>query len=143
MMSYTVADIIRRGVWGKSVPGSMEIVVLLMVIVCFLAFANTQSMKGHIRVEFLVERLKPEARATLEVLICVVVFGFICLMLWQSIEGAYHSWAINEMRFSSIWFPTWIAKMFVPIGLSGLAFQLFADTLSALKALAQTRSSQG
>lgn len=143
MMSYTVADITRRGVWGKSVPGIMEIVILLMVVVTFLAFANTQSLKGHIRVQFLTERLSQKAQATLEAAIYLMVLGFICLMLWQSIEGAYYSWEINEMRFSYIWFPTWIAKLFVPLGLAGLAFQLFADTLSTFKALAQIRSSQG
>lgn len=143
MMSYTVADIIRRGLWGKSVPGIMEIVVLLMVVVTFLAFANTQSLKGHIRVQFLTQRLSQQAQATLEVVLYLIILGFICLVLWQSIEGAYYSWEINEMRFSYIWFPTWIAKLFVPVGLAGLAFQLFADTLSAFKALAQIRSSQG
>jgi TRAP-type C4-dicarboxylate transport system permease small subunit len=142
MMSYTVADIARRGLWGKSVPGIMEIVVLLMVVVTFLAFANTQSLKGHIRVQFLTQRLSQQAQATLEVAIYLMVFGFICVMLWQSIDGAYYSWEINEMRFSYIWFPTWIAKLFVPVGLAGLALQLFADTLSALTALAQIRRGQ-
>jgi len=143
MVFYTVADITRRGVWGKSVPGIYEMVLLLMIVVTFLAFANTQSLKGHIRVEFVAQRLSQQARATLEIVIYLMVLVFICLMVWQSIEGAYYSWEINEMRFSYIWFPTWIAKLFVPVGLSGLAFQFLADTLSAFKALAQIRSSQG
>jgi len=53
-----VADIAYRNVFGRSIAGVLELDELFLVGIVFLGVAYTQSLKGHIGMELLTNRLK-------------------------------------------------------------------------------------
>ena len=85
MMGLTCADVIMR-LFRRPIPGTYELVGLLGA--CFAAFAlgYTSLKRGHIAVDFLVDRLPPKAQAVVDAvnaLVCSSMFAWIAWALWR------------------------------------------------------------
>ena len=131
MVILTLGDISWRSFIGKSLPGAIELIELLMVIAVSVSFAHTQLHKKHAEVGIIEQYISERAKILSDLIICGLVFIFILIMVWQGVIGFWESYKIDEFRFGLIPFPIWPMKLFIPIGFAGLALQLFADTLTA------------
>lgn len=139
MVVAVASDVTSRALMGRSVAGAYEVVMYSMVVVAFLSFANTELARGHIAVEFVVERLSERRRKALELVMLLLATGFVVILLWQSVEVASHSFAIREATFGSMWFPVWPLRIMVIVGLGGLTIQLLASIASVCGSLIQRR----
>jgi TRAP-type C4-dicarboxylate transport system permease small subunit len=74
MMALTVADVILRYL-GKPIPGTYELVGLSGAVVIGFAIPYTSLVRGHIFVEFLIDRFGKERRAV------VLIFTKILILL--------------------------------------------------------------
>ena len=84
MMLLTSADVILR-LFRRPITGAYEIVGFLGAIVISFSLAYTSVEKGHIAVEFLVQRFSAKAQAVVDsinYLFGIALFG---LIAWQSI----------------------------------------------------------
>lgn len=52
MLALTVADVIAIKIFSSPIPGAIELVSFLGVVVVAFALGYTQQLKGHIQVEF-------------------------------------------------------------------------------------------
>ncbi|MGD9118404.1 MAG: TRAP transporter small permease [Dehalococcoidia bacterium] len=92
ILVLTVADIFgiklaQAGVpFFRPIPGGIEVVAFLGVVVTGFAIAYTQVLRGHIRVEFVVMRLPPRVQAGLTAFIWLLSFILFALLAWQSVE---------------------------------------------------------
>lgn len=91
MMVLTVLDVVLR-FFRRPITGTYEIVGLLGAVFVSFSLAYTSLQRGHIAVDFLVQRLKPSAQKMVEgvtSLVCAVLFGFAA---WQSVlfSGRIH-----------------------------------------------------
>jgi TRAP-type C4-dicarboxylate transport system permease small subunit len=92
ILALTVADIFgiklaQAGVpFFRPIPGGIEVVAFLGVVVTGFAIAYTQVLRGHIRVEFVVMRLPPRAQAALAAFIWFLSFVLFAMLAWQSVE---------------------------------------------------------
>ena len=59
MMGLVAANVISRETFNEPVPGTVEIVRVMMVFLVFLPWALVQVRKGHIQVTFLHTRVSP------------------------------------------------------------------------------------
>jgi TRAP-type C4-dicarboxylate transport system permease small subunit len=143
MALFVATDIGCRIFLNQSLMGSLETVKLLMVVVIFTSFANTQLTKGHIKAEVLIEHLPPRVKAVLEYCILLLCFAFTTLWLWQCATAAYVSWQTKEFTFGFIKYYTWPAKMLMTLGMAVLCFQLLADVLSGFKELTESEADGG
>lgn len=137
MVILTLGDIGWRTFIGKSLPGAIELIELLMVITVSVSFAHTQLHKKHAEVGIIEQCISEHTKIISDFIICALVFIFILIMAWQGIIGFWESYKIDEFRFGLIPFPVWPMKLFIPIGFLGLALQLFADTLTAWATLSR------
>lgn len=135
MVILTLGDIGWRTFIGKSLPGAIELIELLMVIAVLVSFAHTQLNKKHAEVGIIERFMSERTKIISDFIICGVVCIFILIMVWQGIIGFWESYKIDEFRFGLIPFPVWPMKLFIPLGFMGLSLQLFADTLTAWAAL--------
>ena len=88
MLSLIVADIIGVKLFKQPIPGAIEMVGFIGVVVIAFALAYTQVMRGHIQVEFFVMHLSSRWQAIITALVSflgMVLFG---LLAWQSYEFA-------------------------------------------------------
>ncbi len=86
MLLVIVADIIGAKLFRWPVPGAVDIVGLLGVVVIAFAIAQTQVVHGHIEVEFFVMRIPEKARNAIAGIIYSLGMLLFVLLSWQSYD---------------------------------------------------------
>ncbi len=84
MLAGTVADVIGIKVFKNSVPGGMDMVDLLGIVVTGFAIAYTRLIGGHIRVELILNRLPKRAHAGLYSFAALLGLALFVFLTWQS-----------------------------------------------------------
>ena len=88
MLALTTADIIGVKVFKSPVPGAIEMIGFLSVVVVAFAIAYTQIVHGHIQVEFFVSRLPERAQAGIRALVSLMGITLFTLLGWKSYDFA-------------------------------------------------------
>jgi TRAP-type C4-dicarboxylate transport system permease small subunit len=86
MLLLIVADVIGIKIFNSPVPGGIETVAFLAAIAIGFAVAHTQVQRGHVAVEFIVERFPRRLKMVTEIF--TVVLG-VCLagtVAWYSFK---------------------------------------------------------
>lgn len=86
MLLVTISDIIGIKILKSPVPGAIEIVGFLGVIITAFAIAHTYLRDGHIKVEFIVMRLSSGTQKVLSILVSVLSLVLFIIIAWQSFE---------------------------------------------------------
>ena len=84
MLALTIADVIGIKLFKSPIPGAIETIGFLGVVVTTFAIAYTYILRGHIRVEFFVTQLPPRWRAGINALVSLVGIVLFVLLAWQS-----------------------------------------------------------
>jgi len=101
MLALTVADVIGIKIFKSPIPGAIEIVAFLGVVITAFSIAYTQSQHAHIQVEFFVPHLPGRLRAGVAAftsLLGIILFALLC---WQSIEYGLSLMASGEVSMPS------------------------------------------
>jgi len=88
MISLIVADIIGIKFFNWPIPGAIEMVGFLGVVVTAFAIAYTQVLRGHIQVEFFVMRLPKRLQASIIALVSLLGVALFALLAWRSYDFA-------------------------------------------------------
>ncbi len=86
-----VIDVILGLVSDVFIPGTNEIVPLMMVIMMFLTFGKTQLEGAHVRVDMFTNKFPPKVRCTVDGVIQVICLIFAILMAFKAFQqiGSY------------------------------------------------------
>ena len=79
MMLLTVSDVIMRSL-GYPILGAYELVAMLLAVVIGFTIPKVSLDKGHVIMEFLLEKLSPKGKAvmiTFTRLLCIALFAII------------------------------------------------------------------
>lgn len=99
MMLLTCADVILR-IFRRPIPGTYEIIGLLGAVLVSFSLAYTSMQRGHIAVDFLVQKLPKKTQALIECinsLTCAIFFG---LIAWQSMAYAKDLQEVGEVSMT-------------------------------------------
>lgn len=140
MMLLVVCDVTGRYLFNRPVHGTMEITEFIMVAIVYLTLAHTQAIRGHIKVDLLLERMSRRMRLLLELI--TYLFGVVIFALigWQGVMSAIEAWEFWEVTDGLIPFPTLPAKLTIPIGSFVFCLRFIIDILEALKELTRKES---
>lgn len=83
MMLLTCADVVLR-LFKHPILGTYELVGLFGALTIALAIPATTLNKGHVAVEFLVEKLPPSARKICTIITTLLSIFLFALIAWQS-----------------------------------------------------------
>ncbi len=86
MLILISADIVGNKVFKSPVPGSIEFVSYLGVIVIAGAISHTQVIGGHIEVEFLVRRFSKRAQHIVRSIMSLLGILLFAVITWRSID---------------------------------------------------------
>jgi TRAP-type C4-dicarboxylate transport system permease small subunit len=111
VMLAVVVDVVSRNTRGRSVPGLVEYVEIVLVVVVFLAFAYTQSRREHVAVEAVVNRLKGIRYRIVVLLAGVVAVLVILLLAWATTRLAITAFGRREFRLGLAQVPVWPARI--------------------------------
>lgn len=88
MLLLIVADVLGIKIFSRPVPGGIEIVSFLAVVSIAFAVAYTQVMRGHVAVDFIVEKFPRRAKLVID---AIMIFFSVCLFVvlaWYSFKYA-------------------------------------------------------
>ncbi len=83
MMLLTCADVLLR-LFKRPILGTYELVGLFGALTIALAIPATTLNKGHVAVDFLVDKLPPSARKTCSIITTLLSISLFALIAWQS-----------------------------------------------------------
>ena len=130
MMLLTSADVLLR-LFIAPIPGVYEMVGLLGCIVISFSLGYTSSEKGHIAVEFLVQKLPDSVQHSINIvnnLLSMFLFG---LITWQCIVYASDLKLTGEVSLT-LQMPIYPFVYGISIGCGLLCLVLAADFLQSL-----------
>ena len=116
VMILTSLQIISR-VAGYPWPGYLEISELTISIFAFLGVAYAQKLDSHIRMELLVSNLNGKIKWCVEFLSSFVSLLVVLILIYYSLIFAIDAYEIGDSTYDYL-YPTWPAKILVPIGFS-------------------------
>jgi len=88
MLAITIADIVGIKIFSQPVPGAIEIIGYLGVLVTAFAISYTLVERAHVQVEFFVDRMPPRIQSAVSALVSLLSFGLFSLLAWRSFEYA-------------------------------------------------------
>lgn len=99
-----------------------------------LCLGWTYNANGHVRIELLSDRWRPETRAIIELIGCLVfLLPYVTAIVWFSLDYVSYSIAYNEASSSPTGLSNrWIIKSVIPIGFLMLAMAATARSLKAI-----------
>jgi len=101
IMILVVASIVIRP-FGRAIPGSYELIELLIVVTVAFAFAYTMVKQGHISVSFLVSRFKPRVQAIIASFIWFLSLGIWGLISWANTGLMLDKWSRERSLFLEV-----------------------------------------
>ena len=83
MMFLTASDVILRYVFNRPLVGAFDLTEYMMAIVVAFGLAYCAMMKGHVRVDLIVERFPQRAQAVIDSVTGLLSLGLFSLITWQ------------------------------------------------------------
>ena len=84
MMFLIVAEVTLRSLAKKPIPGTIELVQVMLIIVLFSGMGVVALKKGHIRVDVLLDKFPTQARLVIMTCADLVALGIVAIIGWQS-----------------------------------------------------------
>ncbi len=131
-----VADVIGRGAFNSPVKGTPEIVSMSIVIICFLLAAYAVQSGAMLRTDVIVSMFGKRGEAFADLASGLLGAGFFLLIVWGSIEPAWHAWSSNEFEGEgALRVPVWPARYVVMAGAALVVIIYLGQALVAALAL--------
>jgi TRAP-type C4-dicarboxylate transport system permease small subunit len=128
MMVFIGIDVVSGYLFKKPIPGSIDFITLMMVILVFPAFGYLTSLDGQVRTDLLYEKLTKRGKGLCDIVNTLLALFLLVMMTWQlglRVAGALK----NPPGVSTPYFQ-WPHMPFMIIGALGL-------TLMGLEVLVQ------
>jgi TRAP-type C4-dicarboxylate transport system permease small subunit len=100
-MILVVGSIIIRP-FGRAIPGSYEVIELLIVVPVAFGFAYTMLQQGHISVNFLMARLEPRTQAIVASFMWFLSLGIWAVIGWANTNLMIHKWLREKSQFLEV-----------------------------------------
>ena len=135
MMLLTTADVAGRYLFNAPIMGTFEITEFMMVCVVFFALAYTQSQKGHVAVDIVVNLFPEKIGRLIDLLNFLVSFLVFSLITWMSVERGFEVLA-NKDCSGTLSIPVYPFVFIVALGSAAMCIELAIDTFKKVKEFA-------
>jgi len=97
MMLLTTGDVLVRAVWGRHIPGTVELSSYMLAVFILLGIAYTHQVKGHVRVSMLVSRLPERAGLILDLITTLLSLFIISILAYQGWEVGLEERTVSDI----------------------------------------------
>jgi TRAP-type C4-dicarboxylate transport system permease small subunit len=129
IMLLTVVDVLMRFLFNLPFPATWEMSEVIMPYIVVFGFAYTLTIKSHVRVTLVVDRLSVKMRAILLRFTNLISLGVCLLFAYFSWIKFWKSFLINEEILAAIRIPWWIGKFALPIGMAAFGVRYFFNLI--------------
>jgi TRAP-type mannitol/chloroaromatic compound transport system permease small subunit len=118
-------EVLMRYVFSSPTSFVHELSGMLGGTIAALGWSYTHRYRGHVRVDVIYTHLSPRGKATIDVLLTLLLFfPLIAILIKNSAESALFAFKMGEVSRLSFWYPpAWPIKTVMFLGLSLFAFQ--------------------
>jgi C4-dicarboxylate transporter, DctQ subunit len=116
-------SVVSRYFFNNPLEWSEEITAYMFVFVVFLGAADVASRNGHIRLDFLSNRLEGGKRKFLDIIMHAIAFFWSSLICWSSWKAVFMAYDFEFASSSLLRFPLFIPYSFLAIGILLLSLQ--------------------
>jgi len=132
LVAITSLEVILRYVFNSPTIWAWDVNVQIQGALIILAGGYSLLSGNFVVVDIFVSPLSPKVRAWLDLMTSPVVFFAMGIMVWQTVEEAWHSWLIKE-HYTSNWSPPlYPFKILVAIGIAVLFLQVISRFIHLL-----------
>ena len=132
MLLLTFADVIGREVLKRPIVANIEMTELLMGLVVYLGVSMTTRMRGHVRVDILLNIMPRRARALADAVTLLLCTLFVTAMAWRLYERAVVKFTKGDE--TDIWkIPTWPVAGIMTLCAALMAVLLFMQWVQAMR----------
>ncbi len=122
-----------RYVLADSTIWQTEFVVYATVAATFMGSARVLMLKGHVRVDLLLDMLERGFRFWLELVAGLVSLAFLALLTWSGWMYMHEAWA-GGWRTDSVWAPPlWIPLLPLPLGMALICLQYVVELIKLVR----------
>ena len=133
MMLITVADVFGRYVLKNPIIGTWELVGFMLVCAGSWGLGYCQVKKGHIRVDFLLQRFPEKVRAILTTLAYFLGFAAFSLLCWRCVLYTQYYLSLTRGNATdTLHIPLFPFVLILAIGTGMLALVLLFDLAHSL-----------
>jgi TRAP-type mannitol/chloroaromatic compound transport system permease small subunit len=129
MMIAVIREVIGRYLFHNPSDWSLELCGYLLVGLSYLAAAFTEVQEGHIRIDFLYERLRGKKKTLTDIIIPFIGLCWGLILVWQGSRVAFHSLSIGARSSDAMMWPLFPSQIMVPIGSALLCLVLIAKII--------------
>lgn len=110
------SEIVTRYFLGKPPVGVMDISEIAILYITFLGAAWLLSIEGHVKMDIVLNRLRPRAQSIFNIVTSIVA-AIICLILfWFSTEVTWDTFQRGLWEVGIMEIPTFTIVLIIPIG---------------------------
>ncbi len=129
VMAFVGAEVIMRYAVNAPIPGHLELSELMMPAIVFLALSYTQSVRGHVGMDLVLDALAPSVRRRAQMVV-LLVSVFICSVLaYFSVKNTIQLWLYDDVTMSPPYFKTWPTAAAIPLGYALISLRMFIQVL--------------
>lgn len=129
MMFIIGYDVVMRHIFNDPTIWADEVSCYLLVGITFLGAAYTLAMDGHVRIETLVDRLRPKTRQRLEFVTDVLSIVFLVVFTRQAYWLVKDSYVSVKISATLLRTPLYLPQLLLAVGLTWLCLELLVHIL--------------
>lgn len=135
MMFLTFADVLLRYLFNSPIQGAKEIIEFLMAIVVPFSIVYCAKLRGHIGVDFIVERFPRHTRNVLDALMRLLMIALFIPISWQTILFVSEELA-SGLTSPVLYIPVYPFVAIVALAFCALTLILIEQFISSLSEVA-------
>lgn len=117
MALVTIANVIGRNVFGRSLAFADEVNQALLVLITFVGIGYAARRARHIRMSALYDQLRGRLRKVLMVLTSAGTAALLFVLAWFAVQYAWHIHELGSVT-PALRIPLYLVYLWVPIGLA-------------------------
>ncbi len=132
MMFLAAADVILRYLFHRPIIGTMGLIEAMLPLITSLSFAYAESLKGHLKLDFITSRLPKKINSLLETSTDVLTLGIISFIAFAIFKYANHIKSIG-LLVGDITIPVYPFVYIVALGWFLFALAKLANLVKSRK----------
>lgn len=127
MMTLILVEVVTRYAMRHPLILADEMSAYMLVFISIVGLAYTQSVKGHIRINFLVNFMKSQVRSWLRVVTLTIFLIYSCIATVVSYDLVIQAFERGMKSNTYLMTPWWIPLLGIPLGFTILSISLLAE----------------
>lgn len=132
MVAILFANVVGRYVLGNSIKWAEEVCLMLFILSIYFGAAGAVRTRQHLRLEIILERLKPKGRMILEIVDNIIFMAF-CVIIMGGIMPLVMQLYTNGTAAAVTGIPKFLIYIWLPIMFVVMFIRLIMDSIQRVK----------